>query len=75
MQRHVSKLRALLAGLLKDERGATAIEYGLIVAGIAIVILASVFAVGEELNSLFTEVDTRLSESFRCVEVGSNCKK
>ena len=75
MQRHVSKLRALLAELLKDERGATAIEYGLIVAGIGIVILASVFAVGEELNSLFTEVDTRLSESFRCVEVGSNCKK
>ena len=75
MQRHVSKLRAHLVELRKDERGATAIEYGLIVAGIAIVILASVFAVGEELNSLFTDVDTRLSESFRCVEVGSNCKK
>ena len=75
MQRHVSKLRAHLVELRKDERGATAIEYGLIVASIAIVILASVFAVGEELNSLFTDVDTRLSESFRCVEVGSNCKK
>ncbi len=75
MQRHVSKLRAHPVNLLKDERGATAIEYGLIVAGIGIVILASVFAVGDELNSLFADVDTRLSDSFRCVEVGSNCKK
>ena len=75
MARFVSKPRVHLAELLKDVHGDTAIEYGLIVAGIGIVILASVFAVGDELNSLFADVDTRLSESFRCVEVGSNCKK
>ncbi len=75
MERHASELRAHLVELLKDVHGATAIEYGLIVTGIAIMILATVFAIGEELNGLFTEVDEYLTESFRCVEVGSNCNK
>jgi pilus assembly protein Flp/PilA len=35
---------------LKDESGATAIEYGLIAAGISIVIIASVNAIGSSLN-------------------------
>jgi pilus assembly protein Flp/PilA len=39
---------------LKDESGATAIEYGLIAAGIAVVIIAAVTAVGSNLNSTFS---------------------
>jgi len=45
---------------LKDESGATAIEYGLIAAGISIVIIASVNAVGTSLNSRFDTISTQL---------------
>ena len=45
---------------LKDESGATAIEYGLIAAGISIVIIASVNAIGSSLNGIFTNVSTQL---------------
>ena len=42
-----------LVAFLKDETGATAIEYGLIAAGISVVIIASVNAIGSRLNSTF----------------------
>ena len=45
---------------LKDESGATAIEYGLIAAGISIVIVASVDSVGSALNTTFSTVSTQL---------------
>jgi pilus assembly protein Flp/PilA len=41
---------------LRDENGATAIEYGLIAAGIAVVIIAAVQSVGVNLNGTFTSV-------------------
>jgi pilus assembly protein Flp/PilA len=45
---------------LKDERGATAIEYGLIAAGISIAIIAVVQSLGTSLNTTFTSVQTAL---------------
>jgi len=45
---------------LNDESGATAIEYGLIAAGISIVIVASVQSVGSTLNGIFSTVSTQL---------------
>ena len=45
---------------LKDELGATAIEHGLIAAGISIVIIASVNSVGSSLNSRFDTISTQL---------------
>ena len=42
-----------LLAYLQKEDGATAIEYGLIAAGISLVIVASVFAFGDDLGSLF----------------------
>jgi pilus assembly protein Flp/PilA len=45
---------------LKDESGATAIEYGLIAAGISIVIIASVNAIGTTLNGKFNTISTQL---------------
>jgi pilus assembly protein Flp/PilA len=44
----------------KDESGATAIEYGLIVALIAVVIIAAVSTLGTKLNNAFTKVNTNL---------------
>jgi len=45
---------------LKDESGATAIEYGLIAALIAVVIVTAVTAVGTNLSTLFTTVSTKV---------------
>ena len=44
--------------MVRDERGATAVEYGLMVALIAIVIIAAVTLLGGNLNSLFNTVAT-----------------
>ncbi len=49
-----------LMRFLKDEDGVTAIEYGLIAALIAVVIIIAVTAVGRELNVTFTKVETAL---------------
>ena len=45
---------------LKDESGATAIEYGLIAAGISVVIIATVNTIGTTLNGKFTSISTQL---------------
>jgi pilus assembly protein Flp/PilA len=41
---------------LRDEKGATAVEYGLMVALIAVVIIVAVAAVGTKLTNVFTNV-------------------
>ena len=46
---------------VKDESGAAAIEYGLLAAGIALVIILAVQAVGSSLNTVFTSVSTGLA--------------
>ena len=46
-------IRRFLANFLSDESGATAIEYGLIAAGIAVAIIAAVQSVGSALNANF----------------------
>ena len=47
----------------KDEDGVTAIEYGLIAAGIAIAIVIVVFAVGDQLETLFRTVSSSLGRT------------
>jgi len=49
-----------LFAFLKDESCATAIEYGLIAAGISVVIIATVNAIGSTLNGKFTSISTQL---------------
>jgi pilus assembly protein Flp/PilA len=44
------------AAILREDRGATAVEYGLIVALIAAVIVATVALLGTEINNAFTTV-------------------
>ncbi|WP_082219242.1 Flp family type IVb pilin [Massilia sp. NR 4-1] len=46
---------------LRDEQGVTAIEYGLIAALIAVVIIGAVTIVGTQLNKTFTAVGTKLT--------------
>lgn len=49
-----------LLRFFQDESGATAIEYGLIAAGISVAIIAVVQSVGSSLNTTFTSVQTAL---------------
>ncbi len=44
-----------------DETGATAIEYGLFAALIAVVIIVAVTSIGNSLNVVFTDISTRLA--------------
>jgi len=50
-----------VAKFLKDESGATAIEYGLIAAGIAMVIITSVNSLGGKLATTYGNVSTALN--------------
>jgi len=49
-----------VVAFLKDDSGATAIEYGLIAAGISVVIIATVNAIGVTLNTKFDSISTQL---------------
>ena len=49
-----------LRAFIKCESGATAIEYGLIAAGISVAIIAVVNGLGTKLNTKFTSINTSL---------------
>ena len=53
-------MKRTLSNFLSDESGATAIEYGLIAAGIALAIIAVVNGLGSNLNDKFTSVNSSL---------------
>jgi pilus assembly protein Flp/PilA len=55
-----AKLKHHIKRFLCDETGATAIEYGLIAAGIALAIIAVVNGLGTTLNTQFTSINTSL---------------
>lgn len=50
----------LVRRFLKDDSGATAIEYGLIAAGISVAIIAAVKTVGTSISGTFTSIPTQL---------------
>jgi pilus assembly protein Flp/PilA len=50
----------MFKNFLTDESGATAIEYGLIAAGISVAIITVVISLGSKLNVTFTAVDTAI---------------
>ena len=49
-----------IVAFLKNESGATAIEYGLIAASISVAIIAVVNTIGSKLNTNFTSISTQL---------------
>lgn len=53
----------LIARFVKDESGATAIEYGLIAALIALAIITGAGALGNAINGKFTAIGTTLNTS------------
>jgi pilus assembly protein Flp/PilA len=54
-------MKSLVTRFLKDESGATAIEYGLIAAGISVAIITILKGVGTKLKSTFTSVQNALN--------------
>ena len=53
-------MKNLFVRFVKNESGATAIEYGLIAAGISVAIIAAVNSLGTNLNAKFTTISTQL---------------
>lgn len=56
-------LTTMFKQFIRDEEGVTAIEYGLIAALIAVVIIASVAIVGTQLNSTFSKIGSSLTSA------------
>lgn len=56
-------LKQKLKNFFSDERGATAVEYGLFVAAIAAVIVAVVVGLGNKVNSAFVKVNNAINVS------------
>lgn len=53
-------MKNLFVRFMKDDSGATAIEYGLIAAGISVAIIAVVNGLGTKLNTSFTSISSQL---------------
>jgi pilus assembly protein Flp/PilA len=51
----------LFGGFLQDEGGATAIEYGLIAAGISVAIITVVQGLGSKLSGTFSDISSKLN--------------
>jgi pilus assembly protein Flp/PilA len=56
----IVSLVAVAMNRVEEEKGATAVEYGLLVGLIAVAIIATVTLLGDQLNALFTEITTAL---------------
>jgi len=59
----MTQFKNLMAHYVSDTNGATAIEYGLIAALIAVAIISGAKAMSGSVNSLFTDVDSELVKS------------
>jgi len=53
-------MQALIARFAKDESGATAIEYGLVAAGISVAIIAVIQGLGNNLKTVFSSLSSTL---------------
>ncbi len=60
------KLRTVMTSLLKDESGANAVEYALIMALVAVFIIAAVILMATEIANLFNQMVVCLSDAVNC---------
>jgi len=56
-------MQRLITRFANDESGATAIEYGLIAAGISVAIITAVMSLGTQLNTTFNGVSSQLASA------------
>lgn len=64
----LTRLLAMKNAYMKDERGATAIEYGLIAGGISLAIALAVFLLGDSLETMFGSLATALDSAATEIE-------
>ncbi len=57
MQTLMNQIKAFI----RDEDGASAVEYGLLVAGIAVAVMTAIYAIGTSLSTKFTSVSVLLA--------------
>jgi pilus assembly protein Flp/PilA len=57
-------MKTLLQRFLEDEKGATAIEYGLIVAVLSLAIVGGIGKVGNAIQFLFSDTNSKLANAF-----------
>ena len=55
-------MKERLKQFIREEEGASAVEYGLLVAGIAVVVMGAIYAIGTNLNTKFESVASRLGQ-------------
>ncbi len=60
------KLHTFIMSLLKDESGANAVEYALIMALVAVFIISGVILMATEISTLFNAMASCLSDSVNC---------
>jgi pilus assembly protein Flp/PilA len=63
----MKKFSSNVCRFVMDEEGATAVEYGMMVGLIAVAVIATVVAIGTQLNTLFTSVKDCLITPASCV--------
>jgi pilus assembly protein Flp/PilA len=51
-----------IKAFIMDEEGASAVEYGLLIAGIAAAVMAAIYGIGSALQTKFSSVQTQLSQ-------------
>ena len=56
-------LLARTLAFIQDEEGASSVEYGLLIAGIAVAVMGAIYTIGTNLNSKFSSVATQLGGS------------
>jgi pilus assembly protein Flp/PilA len=56
----MKNLLAKAWAFVQDEEGASAVEYGLLIAGIAVAVMGAVYAIGTNLNAKFNDVSDKL---------------
>ncbi len=57
----MTDLRARTLAFIRDEEGASAVEYGLLIAGIAVAVMTAIYAIGTNLNTKFDSVATKIA--------------
>jgi pilus assembly protein Flp/PilA len=57
----MNTLMSQIKAFVREEEGASAVEYGLLVAGIAVAVMAGIYAIGTSLSGKFSSVQTQLS--------------
>ena len=67
------KLREMYERALRRDEGATAVEYGIMVALIAAVIIAVVVVIGQQVNEGFCTVESELASTTGITSTGGNC--